>query len=69
MRVGDKDFYEMLADFDRMVRKEFYNARTDKEPKDLWIKGIIYQDGKVNELFKAFRLGYAYAQQRQLEHE
>jgi hypothetical protein len=34
-------------------------GRFDKEPKELWKKGTVYQDGKVNELFKIYWHGYA----------
>ena len=34
--------------------------RFDKEDKSLWPKGVIYQDGSTNELFLAYRSGYAY---------
>lgn len=64
MRVYDKEFYELLTMFEAECRKNFY-GRTDREDKELWTQGIIYQDGKINELFKAFRLGYAYAQSMQ----
>jgi len=35
-------------------------GRTDKEEKSNWSKGVIYQDGNVNDLFKIYRMGYAY---------
>lgn len=43
-----------------MFEKEYRGQRLDKEPKDLWPQGIIYQDGKLNELFIAYRRGYAF---------
>ena len=44
----------------QMFEKEYTGFRNDKEPKDLWPKGIVYQDGKANEIFLAYRRGYAY---------
>ena len=44
----------------QMFEKEYRGQRLDKEPKDLWPRGIIYQDGKLNELFIAYRRGYAF---------
>lgn len=51
-----KEHYDLLAAFER----DFYGQRLEKESKDLWTKGIIYQDGNVNNLFKAYRLGYSF---------
>ena len=48
--------YEMIDFFDR----HFSHLRLDKESKDQWAKGRIYQSGEVNELFLAFRRGAAY---------
>lgn len=50
-----KDHYELIAAFERSRKERF-----DKEDKSLWPKGIIYQDGRVNALFLAYRHGYAY---------
>lgn len=44
----------------QMFEKEYRGQRLDKEPKELWPQGIIYQDGRVNELFIAYRRGYAF---------
>lgn len=54
MQITSKEHYELMANFER----SFKSNRLDKEPKDLWSKGVVYQDGHVNELFKAFRQGY-----------
>jgi hypothetical protein len=51
-----KEHYDLLYAFER----DFIDKRLDKESKDLWEKGIIYQDGNVNNLFKAYRLGYSF---------
>ncbi len=51
-----KESYDMLAMFER----EFKGRRLDKEDKSLWPKGIVFQDGHVNELFLAYRRGAAY---------
>lgn len=50
-----KEHYDLLESFER----DFSSERLDKEPKDLWVKGIIYQNGHVNNLFKAYRMGYS----------
>jgi hypothetical protein len=56
MTLLGKEHYELIAQFD----KTFEHFRLDKEPKDLWPAGHIYQDGYVNNLFAAFRLGFAH---------
>lgn len=50
-----KEYYDLMAQFE----KDFGPMRFDREPKKLWKKGIIYQDGNVNNLFKAYRCGYS----------
>ena len=50
-----KEYYELLLRFDR----EYKSLRLDKEPKELWSKGAVYQDGLVNRLFCAYQKGYA----------
>ena len=61
MTLKSQEHIEMMAMFERIARKEF-GGRFDKEDKALWPKGVIYQDGKLNELFLAFRQGVAYGQ-------
>ena len=56
MRVGSAEFYELVAMFDR----EFRGMRLDKEAKDMWPKGYVYQHGEVNNLFLAYRKGVAF---------
>lgn len=50
-----QEHYDLMAQFET----EFRGARFDKEPKELWCRGVIYQDGGVNALFLAYRRGYA----------
>ncbi len=52
-----EEHYSLLAAFERC-----HSGRFDREDKSLWPKGVIYQDGRVNELFLAYRHGYAYSQ-------
>lgn len=56
MTLHSQDHYEIMEMFERALKP----GRTDKEPKSLWAKGHIYQDGQVNNLFLAFRQGVAY---------
>lgn len=55
MQITSQEHYDLIAQFDR----QFKGWRLDKEPKTLWPRGVIYQDGHVNQLFDAFRKGYA----------
>lgn len=51
-----KEHYALMDQFERE-----HSGRFDREDKALWPKGVIYQDGHVNELFLAYRRGYAHA--------
>jgi len=55
MKIGSKEHYEILADFEKC----FKGHRFDKESKELWSIKYVYQDGEVNKLYNAFILGYA----------
>lgn len=57
MKVGSKEHYEMMAFFERTFKRE---GRMDKEDKDLWPKGYVYQHGEVNRLFSVFLHGVAF---------
>jgi hypothetical protein len=51
-----KEHYELMA----RSEAEHKHRRLDREPdKTHWAKGHVYQDGHVNELFIAYRKGYA----------
>lgn len=56
MSLFSREHYELLSQFER----EFKHSRLDKETKDLWPKGVVFQDGHVNELFLAYRKGHAF---------
>lgn len=51
-----KEHYDLMASFDR----EHKHCRLTREKdKALWKRGAVYEDGRVNELFLAYRKGYA----------
>lgn len=55
--LGTKEHYELIDQFDR----QFKHCRLDKEKdRGLWVKGNVYQDGHVNDLYAAFFKGYAF---------
>lgn len=51
--LGSKAHSDIMEVFERT----FKGMRLDKEAKDVWTKGCIYQNGEVNQLFLAFRIG------------
>lgn len=56
MTLFAQDHYDLIAMFER----EFTGIRLDKEEKSMWPKGYIYQNGETNNLFLAYRKGYAF---------
>jgi len=56
MELKTQEHIDMMATFERE-----FSGRKDKESKSLWPMGRIYADGQVNELFLAYRKGYALA--------
>lgn len=55
MTLFAQDHYDLMVMFEKLKL-----GRLDKEQKEFWAKGRIYQDGRVNDLFLAFRQGVAY---------
>lgn len=56
MQIKTQEHYDIIEMFER----EFPGLRSDKEPKDLWAKGNVYQNGEANALFLAYRRGVAF---------
>lgn len=56
MKILDKEHYELMAGFEREYK---HHRLTREEDKAFWKRGSIYQDGHVNQLFLAYRRGYA----------
>lgn len=56
MNVGSKEHYEIMDMFER----DHQGLRLDKEPKESWARGVIYQNGDANNLFLAYRNGYGF---------
>ena len=55
MKLMSQEYYDTMCSFE----KAFRGNRLDKEAKELWPKGVVYQDGHVNILFDAYLKGYA----------
>ena len=59
MGIKSKEHYDLMD----MFEKEYKGLRLDREKdKEGWAKGRVYEDGRANELFLAYRKGYAFAQ-------
>jgi hypothetical protein len=57
MTLLSAEHYDLMAAFER----EFRGQRLDREAKHLWPQGVVYQSGETNNLFLAYRRGYALA--------
>ena len=58
MTLFSKEYYDLMAAFER----DFKGRRLDREDKSFWPRRIIYQDGHLNDLFLAYRMGASYAE-------
>ncbi len=56
MTLFSSDHYDMMA----MFEKEFSSFRLDREDKEFWPQGNVYQSGETNNLFIAYRKGATY---------
>lgn len=54
MKVFDKEFYDLVSEFERIFNCK--NAK--KEPREFLKYGAFYCDGERNKLFWAFYNGY-----------
>jgi hypothetical protein len=57
MQLHTQEHADLMTQFER----EFRGHRLDREQKAMWRRCLLYQDGHVNELFLAYRRGYALA--------
>ena len=51
--LGTKEHYDLIAFFEKT-----FIGRNDKEPKEMWSKGYVFQDGMRNIQFQMFLSGY-----------
>lgn len=58
MQLHTREHYGLIDQFETEYRGHF---RLDREPKEQWPRGYVYQDGQANERFLAYRRGYALA--------
>lgn len=58
MKTGDKEFCELMAQFEKNVKDITYGHEITRDTSG--IKGIWYTDGQVNTLFDAYMHGYEF---------
>lgn len=56
MELFSAEHYALLEMFER----EFKGLRLDREDRRMWQRGHVYQSGEANNLFLAYRKGYAF---------
>lgn len=61
--LKSQEHYDLMTQFEMELSRaaEFYNVRFTREAKEFWPLQRIYTDGRTNELFLAYRRGYALA--------
>ena len=60
MQIHTKEHYDVMEAFEYTFGRKPHYMRMDKEPKDQWARGFVYQNAETDALFKAFRHGVAY---------
>lgn len=55
MQVHTREHEEIMEQFEKDVQP----GRLDKEPRENWKRGIVYQNGEVNAMFQVYRMGYS----------
>lgn len=63
MTLGSAEHYAMMKAFEAYAKQApgIVSCRFDKEAKEQWSLGNIYQDGHTNNLFNLYAAGYANA--------
>lgn len=57
MTLGSQEHCDLMDMFEREYRG---SLRLDRETKDMWPRGHIYQNGDANNVFIAYRKGYVF---------
>ncbi len=65
MTLGSRELYDMMEMFERTSFSKCY--RKDREDNSLWSKGVYYQNGALNDIFRAYQSGYSYARSVYIE--
>lgn len=61
MKTGTKEFYQIIASFEKAVIEGIVNCSADfrKEDSSLNKHGAFYCNGEVNKMFHVYMLGYS----------
>lgn len=62
MIVGSKEFYNIMDQFEKDMPVHIYGHKFDRAPLSKgngYINGQFYNDGYINNLFKAYQSGYS----------
>lgn len=54
--IKSREHYELMEHFERTIGR---HLRVDRETKEMWHCGSVYQNGEANNLFIAYREGYS----------
>lgn len=60
MKAGDKEFYEMMYQFEKDIKTVTYGHEIIRSNREKNQPGCFYDDGYINTLFRAYMLGYEY---------
>ena len=57
---GTKEFYELMIQFEKDVKNITYGHIVEREKRNVKLPAdVFYTDGHINQLFRAYMLGYA----------
>lgn len=56
--VGTKEFYELMDQFEKDVKKIIYGHKIKRENIKDVPAGVFYTDGYVNTMFQSYMHGY-----------
>lgn len=59
MRVGDKEFHDLRAQFEKDILRVSRSRNLSRESGDT-PNGYWYCDAEINSLFNGYLMGYAY---------
>ena len=60
MKKYDEEFYKVMEQFEKNMKNYYYYTYNLKRSEKGSIGGYIYDDGKTNEAFNVFLLGYTF---------
>ena len=59
MKKGDKEFCELMEQFEKNIKELIYGHEMDRVSKEDKVpSGIFYNDGYINTMFHVYMMGY-----------